>query len=36
MIVLLMYKVMINEVGCEGKVALRNVLTVTQTLQTLS
>ena len=33
MIVFLMYKVMINEVG---KVALGKVLTVTQTLQTLS
>ena len=36
MIVFLMYKVMINEVGREGKVALGKVLTVTQMLQTLS
>ena len=35
MIVFLMYKVMINEVGCEGKVTLGKVLKVTQTLQTL-
>ena len=36
MIVFPMYKAMINEVGCEGNVALGKVLTVTQMLQTLS
>ena len=35
MIMLLMYNITINEAGCEGRVALGNVLAVQQTLQTL-
>ena len=35
MTVFLMYSILMNEVGCEGGVALGKVLTVNQILQTL-